>query len=391
VNIAGLIAHWGRFLERGMSLSTHIGYMPTAMGGGTGSAAYVMPNPATIGVATQAEANAQFARYASMTYTAAKAYFDGLNGAGWLASRIKNISMWNEPENQFTPPDADLVDLWAACAARMQTDHPDLPRVGGTDGNIDPGILARAVADGLPLGSWHVHLYQPMSLTSHIAAVEGQRAALDAAGFTATKVQMTEWGMISSATSGGTTGQALVSQENPQRQQSPWMGAYAFAMIFELFQRGVTIGAFFRLGQSGNYSPTAQSEEMMGMLSPHASPRPWPVFAAFQLMWKLSGEVLISSTTFEHLRDITTRTPEGVITTVYGSLRGHKRRDVQQFQIAWAAGLLPAAFTWKQWRVDYRDELDGRPFLVDQGDETDLPLSADLTGDGVGCIQITPA
>lgn len=392
VNVTDLIAHLDRALNRGATIGMHLGYMPTALGGGTGSNAYHLPNPTTIGAANQAAANVEFARYCSMTFTALKSYYDGLNGAGWFASKLKALTFWNEPQNQWLDGTTAFVDLWEQCAIRMAADHPDLPTLGGSNGGSDTyedAILARATANSRPYGMAAIHPYNPMSLTGHIDEHANRKADLVAAGFSSAKVQPDEWGMISAVSSGGSNGQAIAAYEQPQRQVSSYMGAYAHAFIYEMLQQGATIGAFFRLGQTPTFSSTSQSEEMMGMLSKHNPPRPWPVFAAFSLMWKLSGTRISASTTFPHLRAMATKTAGGVITVVYGSFRGHRPREVSTGQIAWSG--LPTSFTWEQWRVDARDEQDGRPYLVDIGDETDLPLAFDLTGEGVGAIQITPA
>jgi hypothetical protein len=392
VTVTDLIAHLDRALNRGATISMHIGYLPTAMGGGTASLAYHQPNPATFGAANQAAANVQYARYASMTFTALKAHYDGLHGAGWFATKLKSISFWNEPQNQWLDGTTPFVDLWEQCAIRMAADHPDLPVLGGSDGGsstYEDAIRTRATANSRPYGHVSIHPYNPMSLTGHIDEHAAQKAAAVAAGFPNAKVQPTEWGMISAVTSGSSNGQAIAAYENPQRQNGSYMAAYAVAFVYEMLTQGSTIGAFFRLGQNPNFSATAQSEEMMGMLSPHTVPRPWPVFAAFELLWKMSGTRVAATVTFPHLRAMATKTAGGVITVVYGSFRGHKARTVSEAQIAWAG--LPSSFNWEQWRVDARDEADGRPNLVDVGDETDLPLAFDLTGEGVGCIQITPA
>lgn len=392
VNVTDLIAHLDRALNRGATISMHLGFLPAAMGGGTGNAAYHQPNFTTMGAANQAAANIQFARYCSLTFTALKSYYDGLHGAGWFAGKLKSLSFWNEPQNQWSDGATAFVDLWEQCAIRMAADHPDLPTLGGSDGGsgtYEDAIRTRATANSRPYGSVHTHPYNPMSLTTHIDDQVTQKAAAVAAGFSSAKVQPTEWGMISAVTSGATNGQAIAAYENPQRQNGSYMAAYATAFIYEMLQQGATIGAFFRLGQVQSFSPTGQSEEMMGMMSNQNPPRPWPVFAAFELLWKLSGTRVSAVANFPHLRAMATKTAGGVITLVYGSFRGHRPREVSTAQIAWNG--LPTSFTWEQWRVDARDETDGRPSLLDVGDETDLPLSFDLTGEGVGCIQITPA
>jgi hypothetical protein len=359
----------------------------------------VQPNPATFGAATQAAANVEYARYVSMVFTALKAHY----GTSTFVSKLKSLSFWNEPENQWTSGVAAFVDLWEAVATRMATDHPDLPALGGPDGGYSPasagggttaeayqrGVIDRAQANARPLGSAHFHPYNPMSLTAHIEALDSLKAYLASKGFSTVQPQPTEWGMISAVSSGGTNGQAIVAYEQPQRQHSAYMGAYAFAFLYEMAQRGATIGAFFRAGQQQTFNPAVQSEEMMGLMSNHAVPRPWPVFAAMSLIWKLTGTRVVATTTYPHLRALATKDASGVITAVVGSFRGHRRREVQSVQLSFTG--LPASFSsWKLWRADSRDEQDGRPTLIGQGDSSNLPLSIDLAGEGVACLQITP-
>jgi hypothetical protein len=397
VDCTDLFAHLDRFLSRGMTISMHVGFMPTAFGGGTSTAAYVQPSAALFG-SSQATANTEYAKYVSAVFTALKAHY----GTATFVAALKSLSFWNEPENQWTSGVTAFVDLWEAVAIKLATDHPDLPPLGGPDGGYTPGsagtgttpeayqrgVIDRAAANSRPLGSAHFHPYNPMSLTTHTEAIDGLKSYLTSKGFSSVKAQPTEWGMISSVSSGSSTG-PIAAFEQPHRQVSAYMAAYATAFIYEMVQRGATIGAFFRAGQQQTFSSTSASEELMGLMSNQAVPRPWPVLAAFALMWKLTGTRVAASTTFPHLRAMATKESSGRITVVYGSFRGHKPREVQDYQIAWSG--LPASSTWKQWRVDTRDEQDGRPNLVDRGDQTDLPLSFDLAGLGVGCIQITPA
>lgn len=400
VNVAPLIAHLDRFLSRGMTLAMHVGFLPTALGGGLGAAAYHKPNAALFG-ASQATANAQFARYVSLTFTGLQSYYDGLNGAGWFATKLRSLSFWNEPENQFADGVTAFVDLFEATATLWRTDHADLVAIGGTDGGYYPasaatgtsaeafqrGVIDRAAAVGLPLGSAHVHVYN-YTLAYACEQIEGMRAYLASKGFPNTPVLMTETGYLLQAFlngSGSAIG-SILNYEQPQRHVSSWAGAHHLALLKEMLDRGCRVSIFYRLAQA---VASAGFDNTSGLMSAQNPPRPWPILGQLGLFLKLRGTRIAVTTTYPHLRGLGTWEASGRVTIVIVSLKGHRRNEAKGFQIAYPAGL-PAAFTGKMWRLDKREEKDGRPTLLATFTEANLPLAGELTGEGVLCIQITP-
>jgi hypothetical protein len=387
IDFTGLDAHWDRYTSRGITnIHCHVGYTPAAFGGGANG-----NTPPTLAGFTTAQANALYAVYVSQVFAHLKARYPGV---------IKSISFWNEPSLSgfWTGTQTQLVDLWQAVAAQHATDHADLPKIGGPDEILSDSsntgtaaqnhrlIIDRAQAQTLALPTLQGHQYTPNSLTLFLEAWDALLGYAASKGFTSPQWGPTEWGMIDNTTSGGAGGQAILAQERPQRHRGAWMAAYAHMWIAEMAIRGASFAYFFRLGQQDSYSPTAQSEEMMGLIS--NTGRPWPVFAAFSLMWKHSGNRVAATPSFPHLKAIATKSTGGVVTLTYSSFRLWRPKERLSAQLAWAG--LPSTYTWKHWSFDSRYGGDGRPVLIAQGDQTNLPRSVDVEALGGGAIQVTP-
>jgi hypothetical protein len=385
IDFTGLNAHWDRAASRGFKVHCHVGYTPVAFGGGSTGA-----TPPNISGFTETQAFALYAEYVSQVFAHIKQRYG--------TSLIESISFWNEPSlgGFWTGSTAQLVALYEVVKTRMDADHPDLVRLGGPDEIFvaaswsstaslnHKGIIDANAAAGRQQPNANLHAYTSQRTLDAVQRVDDMRRYLDSKGFTSTDVQITEWGDISGAYLAN--GQAnILSQDH--RTQNEHIVGFIHAFFHDVYEAGARAGYFFRLGQQGTGNSSATGEIQMGLIAPDG--RPWPAFSAFALHWKHAGNRVAATSNWPGWRALASKAASGVITVTYGSYRPYRRSERRTVRLNWTG--LPTTFTWKQWRVDQTTLHDSRPHLIAQGDQTNLPAGAELTGCGMGCIQITPA
>lgn len=357
---------WGRAAGTGADLHMTIGNTPTVLGA----------TEATVPTNSLA-----FADYISKVITHVKAQSYG--------SRLVSLSFWNEPElgswggtiNQF-------ASLWLAVAQRLAIDHSDLPLGGinglwalsnGTAAQYQKAVIDIAAANALPMPALYLHDYMH-NLCSTRQYMADMRQYAATKGYPNVPVQVSEWNYELGA--GDTNPIALHMLEF--RRQTVFDAAYAHAHQVEAIAGGSTNGAFYRMGEHASF------DYHCGLLSRDAIPKAAPVFGALQLCWKHSGNRVSAVSNWPNLRTLASKTAGGVIHLTYSRFRTWRQAEVLPFNIDWTG--LPSTFTWKQWRVDYRNPAgQGRPILVAAGDQSNLPRTVDTTAVGMGAIQVTPA
>jgi hypothetical protein len=397
IDTSDLVAHWRRFLDRGIPKAIWmIGYCPVEFGGGTAGLGLKLP---VIAGWTRAQADTFFAEYWSALLTDFKARLLALPGNYTLANHLHALTFWNEPSNFLTDGSTatQLADTWQACATKLATDHPDLPRLGGVDGIYSPNnvgeeedfnraVIDRAQSIGHKLGSVVVHGYagnNPTVLAEYsevgITRYANAHGQVHGVGSTQYLFGVTEWGMITSA-AGGSASYNVLAQENPQRQEGLWMAAYVHTAFATMYDSGVDLATFFRLGRQATYG----QEVMMALLGNESPPRPWPAFGALELFLKHSGNRVSAISNWPNLRVLASKTVGGVITLTYSQFRMQHPKQPTMVDLA-ITGMPAGAYTFKHWRVD---EADGRPALFQEGSQ--LPHSMTVPALCVGAIQITP-
>lgn len=320
-----------------------------------------------------------------------------------LGLNVVSISFWNEPGLQWTGNLAQFKALWLATAQQVASDHPSFPKIGGPDseseaasGSQSPnylkGVVDQAVTSGITLPEVYVHSYTP-HLTTALENLDSV-ASYVAGKFTpACKTQMTEWGhreVIFPPGSGANlfgAGAPGYSWESHIEHQSRnvFEAAFAYAMMYEAMERGTTKAAYYTMAQNSPSFPGLMSGILDGTTG---LPRPFPIFHAFELVWKHSGDRVAATSSWPGLRAICTE-DNGTVTLTYGNLKRSKglHPDKTRFAIEWDN--LPASFTWKQWQVDEDTPDLARLLPIATGNQDNLPLSVTIDNLGVGCIQIT--
>lgn len=373
---------FNRSFERGMDVHMHLGYTPTLLQPVSGDR-YDPPTD-----------NAKFAEYCSAVVTHAKAL------ATAAGREIVSVSVWNEPSLFSSMTHTEYLALWQACAEQFVTDHPDLP-AGGPDGMwairdkpnlttetaLQIKVMDLAEAEGLPLGHISLHDYEG-SLTVTVERLEDVRACLDARGFTDTPIRLTEWNYSLGYGQDAAASYAFASRHH--RHLTAHNAAFAYAFLQAALENGVDATTFFRLGQMESFWDGGSDDSLLGMFGRDG--RPWPVFAAFALIWKHAGNRVASTTNWPGVRSIATKDTDGRIMLTYGVLRPANPRPhegVTALRLEWDG--LPASFTWTQWRMDSEAAGDGRPMVVAKGTEADLPQAVNAAHLSVGGIEIVPA
>lgn len=307
--------------------------------------------------------------------------------ARYGAGRIRYLTLLNEPlltTGQYTT-------VWAAVQAKLATDHPDLPAIGGPDDGFTPCMTAAidyAEANALPFGLCGLHNYEdtPIGVAREIAIA---RAYLDAAGLTSSPIGLTEWNNDQGyGNERHGTLASLAKRRNRHRDE--YNAALSYAKLCEMVTAGAVTGAFTRLVILDNGAVGENNEREMGLFANQDPIAPLAVYAALQAFWMHSGERIPVSCSFPFQRALGSVSDDGVMTLSYGNFRPYDGRELIAVSLKWDRPL-PESFTWEQRRLDHRDAADGRLVLVAAGDETNLPGRTELAALGVGCIQITPS
>ncbi len=306
--------------------------------------------------------------------------------------RIRHITLWNEPYLVWEGTVEQFTTMWGVVQAKLTTDHPDLPSLGGPDDgwiNYMTATIDFAEANGRPFGGVFLHNYEdtPIGFARELKLA---RDYLDAAGFTSAPIGVTEWNNDQGwGNERHSSAASLAKRRNRHRDE--FNAALSYAKLWELVEAGGVIGAFTRLAviDHGTGGIGDSNEREMGLFVNADPLSPMAVYAAFQAFWKHAGDRVAATCNFPYQRALASKTAEGVITLSYGNFRPWDGRELIGISLKWAG--LPAEFTWREWRLDHRDAQDGRLVLVAGGDETDLPGRTELAAMGVGCIQITPA
>jgi hypothetical protein len=370
-----LDALWDRFYARGFDFYITLDYCPSALRA-TPASAY---SPATDVT--------KLARYFSQVVAHIKSRYPG---------RLKRVTLWNEPSTTggyWAGTKAEFLTMDLAVATLFATDHPDLP-VGPPDQGWLPGTVVsgsgtdymKSVVDqrqsnALTLGPVQLHDYsEDFDYTAR--AIADVRAYIDAKGFTTTPIGIGEWGLSLAHSLAATDAFNPTSIE--QRNQTAYVAAFAHAFMATMIANGCDMGAVLRIGQI----PSGTSEGAIGMFDDTG--RPWPLYAAFALMWKHAGtKVAITTDSWPGFRQLASIDTDGRIMLTYSSFRRWKPTAKRRRSFEWTG--LPATFTWKHWQMDHDLEHDGRPALVGSGTEDDLPMSVLIGAIGVGGIEIVPS
>lgn len=319
--------------------------------------------------------------------------------AHWITTknyRIDALSFWNEPEAVFwagTRP--QFTSLWGTVQAKLATDWPAYP-LGGPDtawtigvGSMTRDVIDYAAANGRPIGGLYHHDYTG-SLNSLPYLIGDMRAYATSKGFSGSTIPIgiTEWNL-----SLGYGGQRHSSQpslaflRNMFRDER--LAAHAFAAVAEAVGLNVNFNTFTRMGILDTFF--GSTEQDLGLTTNDDPPHMLPVYAAFQMMWKLSGTRISATTNWPGLRALASKTAAGKVTVVWGNYRPYRDRasadEDMRIGLEWLN--LPSRYTWKIWTVD-RHYLDGRMKLVAQGDQTNLPNAHEAGVLSVGCAEITP-
>lgn len=310
---------------------------------------------------------------------------------------------WNEPvlSNFWDGTAAQLSALDLVVQAKLTTDHPDI-EYGSADDNFVPAsgatnptnkvVLDRdANSRALPFMGFHDYAEEYESAV----LIAAGRAYVDAntdygadvpirvGEWAANSTAMNLWANASAANSDNLT----FSRGHPMGVRQT---ALCFRKVANYAEANVLSAVMTRMGILDAFFTGI--EQMLGAFSHDNPPRPLSPYPALQSIWKCAGQRVTATVNRSRLKALASKTDNGVCTVAYGSARAWDAQKVE-----WQAfdlDGLPEEFTWKQWRFDHRDGVSGAPdcrlALVGEGDETNLPLGADLTGEGVGVLQITP-
>lgn len=309
---------------------------------------------------------------------------------------VVSVALWNEPDIEYWHgTQEELYALWSAIQQQFMVEHPDL-LLGTGDFAFRPGVLAHLdaiAAEELPVSAAYVHnYYQDFSML--VADIRAIRERAHECGFADIPIRLTEWHMWLPHQWQRYENTASVLQAWPNRFRNTHTAGYCLAFVYEAMAADplVDMATFSSIGSvdyellSGSLRRYMIADE--AMLSNDDPPRPFPSFAAMSLIWKLRGERVRAESNWPSIRAIAT-TQDNRTTVVFGSYRPWQGEDLVDVAFDWHG--LPHRFKWRLWLVDGRTVTDGRPMLVSEGGEDDLPLGLRVGVLSVGCIEIVAA
>lgn len=311
------------------------------------------------------------------------------------AAAIDFVSVWNEPATAgwWTGTVAQFVTMWAAVRAKLATDHPTLPLANTDDGSTSPycnGVIDHCSANNLPLELCFHHDYSGSVFTMREYVKIG-RDYCASKGFHSMRYAITEWNwdIVALGARNSTSQYSMGNLSEPTYGQR--FAAFAYAMVAEMSaDQLIPSGGFTRMGQLDSPFYAGLEESYGGLFDQQTPPHPFPVFAAFQALWKhANGQRVIATANRPYLRALASKTAGGEIVATYGTYRTWRPGDPVSVSLEWTG--LPSAYTWKRYAADHDSAPDGRLVVVAQGDETNLPVGVRCDYQAVGAIVVTPA
>lgn len=341
--------------------------------------------------------NAQFAAMCLAWMNAVSARYGAASLGSW--------SLWNEPDlnNFWNGTTEQLTTLWVAVHDVLEPAFPNVwtgptevaswSTAGGSSAKLRD-IIDRAATDGRRLDHIRFHDYSGdlgylrRSIADARAYVLGKAATGEFVPANAARVALTEWNWSLQDYGQYESSTAAISALYEPPSRSEKLAAYAYAAQVEMIDAGCPFTSFTRGGITTAGSPNG-AEAHLGAFTINNPPRPLPVFAAFQALWKLQGSTRVSATVnWPSLRALAGKHADDRITVTYGTWKPGSWRDRHPVNFRWQN--LPDEFTWKHWQIDRALRDDGRMILVGQGDQTNLPIGASIGTLGVGCVEVTP-